>query len=102
MLKCSDLQTSISSDVQTSQLLIPRSTVALRALTDHTDGELHSPENLFMSDLPNSKEAAAADPDLSGQKLGNYQLLRRLGRGGMADVYLAEQLSLSGKSRSRC
>ena len=47
-----------------------------------------------MSDLPSSKEPAGSDPDLSGQKLGNYQLLRRLGRGGMADVYLAEQISL--------
>src|SRR5262245_50299938 len=34
------------------------------------------------------------DPDLSGRRIGDYQLLRRLGRGGMADVYLAEQLSL--------
>src|SRR5262245_48587019 len=41
---------------------------------------------------------AAADvkhePDLSGRRLGDYQFLRRLGRGGMAEVYLAEQLSL--------
>src|SRR5438067_817732 len=35
-----------------------------------------------------------AEPDLSGRKIGDHQLLRRLGRGGMADVYLAEQLSL--------
>jgi eukaryotic-like serine/threonine-protein kinase len=35
-----------------------------------------------------------AEPDLSGRRIGDYQLLRRLGRGGMADVYLAEQLSL--------
>jgi serine/threonine-protein kinase len=35
--------------------------------------------------------------DLTGRVLGDYQLLRRLGRGAMADVYLAEQRSLSRK-----
>ncbi|MCI0361316.1 MAG: serine/threonine protein kinase [Planctomycetaceae bacterium] len=35
-----------------------------------------------------------SEPDLSGRRLGDYQFLRRLGRGGMAEVYLAEQLSL--------
>ena len=33
--------------------------------------------------------------DLTGQVLGDYSLLRRLGRGGMADVYLARQTSLN-------
>ncbi len=37
----------------------------------------------------------ATDVDLSGRQLGGYQLLRRLGHGAMAEVYLAEQLSLS-------
>ena len=36
----------------------------------------------------------SAGPDLAGRRLGDYQLLRRLGRGGMAEVYLAEQISL--------
>jgi serine/threonine protein kinase len=36
-------------------------------------------------------------PDLTGSRLGDYQILRRLGRGGMADVYLAEQSSLRRK-----
>jgi serine/threonine-protein kinase len=43
--------------------------------------------------LPGSSEGRS-EPDLSGRRIGDYQLLRRLGRGGMAEVYLAEQLSL--------
>jgi serine/threonine-protein kinase len=35
-----------------------------------------------------------ADFDLTDQRLGDFHLLRRLGRGGMGDVYLAEQDSL--------
>ena len=37
------------------------------------------------------------EADLTGRRLGDYHLLRRLGRGGMADVYLAEQVSLGRK-----
>lgn len=39
-------------------------------------------------------ERAVADPelfDLSGQSAGPYQLVRRIARGGMGDVYLAER-----------
>jgi serine/threonine-protein kinase len=38
--------------------------------------------------------AGFADEDLSGRRLGGYRLVRRLGSGAMADVYLAEQISL--------
>lgn len=32
--------------------------------------------------------------DLTGRRIGDLQILRRLGRGGMADVYVANQLTL--------
>ncbi len=35
-----------------------------------------------------------ANVDLTGRTLGDFCLLRKLGKGGMADVYLAEQISL--------
>ena len=38
--------------------------------------------------------APLPDPDLTGRRIGAYQVLRRLGRGAMAEVYLAEQQSL--------
>lgn len=47
-----------------------------------------------MSEARSTTLDAQPEPDLSGRRLGDYQLLRRLGRGGMAEVYLAEQLSL--------
>lgn len=42
-----------------------------------------------------SPESSSTETDLTGRQLGDYQLLRRLGRGGMANVYLAKQNSLN-------
>jgi serine/threonine-protein kinase len=39
--------------------------------------------------------AAAPTPDLSGREVGDYLLVRRLGQGAMAEVYLATQQSLN-------
>ena len=41
-----------------------------------------------------ASNSSSLGPDLTGKQLGDYQLLRRLGHGGMAEVYLAEQRSL--------
>ncbi|MCC9605118.1 serine/threonine protein kinase [Blastopirellula sp. JC732] len=41
-----------------------------------------------------SPSAFATTNDLTGKSLGDYQVLRRLGRGAMAEVYLAQQTSL--------
>jgi len=42
-------------------------------------------------------EVAVTAGDWSGKTLGDFHLLRRLGQGGMGQVYLAEQLSLKRK-----
>jgi eukaryotic-like serine/threonine-protein kinase len=48
-----------------------------------------------MSDgIAASDTTREAGLNLAGRRLGDFQLLRRLGRGGMAEVYLAEQVSL--------
>ena len=44
-----------------------------------------------MPDRQNNSNRAL---DLTGKTIGDYLILRRLGRGGMADVYLARQISL--------
>jgi serine/threonine-protein kinase len=36
-------------------------------------------------------------PDLTGRTVGDFHILRRLGQGGMGQVYLAEQVSLKRK-----
>ena len=46
-----------------------------------------------MSEATNAVEPAA-DADLSGRQIAGFRLLRRLGRGAMAEVYLADQESL--------
>src|SRR5262245_57811898 len=41
--------------------------------------------------------APPVDQDLTGRCLGDFRILRKLGQGGMGQVYLAEQISLKRK-----
>lgn len=48
-----------------------------------------------MSDSSPELVDAPPEADLSGRRLGGFRLLRRIGRGAMAEVYLADQESLA-------
>ncbi len=50
-----------------------------------------------MNSNPQKPEETPNPPDLTGHQLGDFVILRRLGSGGMAHVYLAEQRSLQRK-----
>jgi serine/threonine-protein kinase len=46
---------------------------------------------------PATASGAVDKTDLTGRTLGDFRVLRRLGEGGMGEVYLAEQISLKRK-----
>jgi serine/threonine protein kinase len=47
-----------------------------------------------MPDAPSPPAADSPGADLSGRTLGEFEVLRKIGSGGMGQVYLARQLSL--------
>src|SRR3982751_1160132 len=44
--------------------------------------------------MPDTQPQTAPRPDLTGRTLGDFHILRRIGTGGMGQVYLARQTSL--------
>ena len=67
---------------------------------DRTDAEAAIPEagaedaSVASPKLEESPPASGISADLVGKQLGDFRVLRRLGAGGMAEVFLAEQVSL--------
>src|SRR5260370_1356329 len=47
--------------------------------------------------LPPGPSGSLSTSDLTGQTVDDFKVLRRLGQGGMGQVYLAEQVSLRRK-----
>ncbi|PQO28277.1 protein kinase domain-containing protein [Blastopirellula marina] len=47
-----------------------------------------------MTETTNNQKDAPTELELAGRVVGDYRILRRLGRGAMAEVFLAEQQSL--------
>jgi serine/threonine-protein kinase len=69
------------------------STRRVADLPDKHDFTVCSAE-LEMEDPSHTPPTELTESDLSGRQLGDYRILRRLGSGAMAEVYLAEQCSL--------
>ena len=51
--------------------------------------------HVLMTESTSTHTESLSPVDLSGRELGDFRLLRRIGRGAMAQVYLAQQRSLS-------
>src|SRR5216683_678069 len=54
-------------------------------------------DNPVLSQAPSISGSFSGGPDLTGQTVDDFKVLRRLGQGGMGQVYVAEQISLKRK-----